>query len=359
MSAHITRAEIVDSKFGFPTMYSIRVEHGGNAFIITRRYTDFERLRDRLGVFVSRSPALQQSIDENGIVPMLPPKAVFCMMSGTFRASRQEALNQFLSSLLNACRVAEIPALVEFLQLPQEVLNDPSVHQDDTPGRDSQTTCVPQAAEPKNSSLQEPSQALAAAPLEPSPVETTVQSDLADVVALRKQRWLDSQQCSSGANRHDPIVASSAASRQAPIVESSAASSSVNAEPLRRLQILPMHQLPPDYDGEDERMALLRDGLSLARDRKTVMERGLLLEAAGFQFAIVKCEPTRGYIDAETVLFVNGPALPRLKRLQFVGLKNNSVNSSDLQQELMTQYILPHLRDAFTDKNALYSCIGW
>mmetsp|Transcript_72125 Transcript_72125/g.156563 ORF Transcript_72125/g.156563 Transcript_72125/m.156563 type:complete len:251 (-) Transcript_72125:134-886(-) len=110
-------AQIVSCNNGRPITYEVRVCLPFRAqWVVTRRYTDFERLRRALG---SRSLQCE-----------LPPKALLLWLRPRLRDRRHEALARFLAEVMSSFPYQENDELARFLgvSIPQpsglDVVND-------------------------------------------------------------------------------------------------------------------------------------------------------------------------------------------------------------------------------------------
>eukprot|EP00448_Togula_jolla_P042435 CAMPEP_0170569682 /NCGR_PEP_ID=MMETSP0224-20130122/693_1 /TAXON_ID=285029 /ORGANISM="Togula jolla, Strain CCCM 725" /LENGTH=247 /DNA_ID=CAMNT_0010891881 /DNA_START=66 /DNA_END=810 /DNA_ORIENTATION=- len=110
-------AQMVSCNNGWPITYEVCVRLPfGVQWVVTRRYTDFERLRRALG---SRSLQCE-----------LPPKALLVWLRPRLRDRRHEALARFLAEVMSSFPYQENDELARFLgvSIPQpsglDVVND-------------------------------------------------------------------------------------------------------------------------------------------------------------------------------------------------------------------------------------------
>mmetsp|Transcript_1851 Transcript_1851/g.5582 ORF Transcript_1851/g.5582 Transcript_1851/m.5582 type:complete len:628 (+) Transcript_1851:128-2011(+) len=350
-------ATIISCRFGLPTMYEILVQFPSEARVVLRRYSDFQHLRDH--------PSLRELN-----LPALPPKAVPSMLSTTFREKRQTALERLLEAAVEAFPTLECDALAEFLGA------EPADREAIQAGCEARLRAMsaeagtsqalsPQTAGPPEGTVRPDAEPLPAAGPAPSSEETpgggaeahdapaAGPAEFADIRELRRQRWLQQAQA-SGAQQPAGEAGISEARPAAPEqavaptpAETRAPSRAAPQELLIRVQLQPLRQLPAEHDGPQERLEVLREALSSLRRLGTTLEAGLLVKGQGFDFAVVKCTPARGSLGPDTLLFVDGPPLPVLKRLQLVGLRENGHIESE--QVLLADYVAPYFRSIFAD----------
>mmetsp|Transcript_58768 Transcript_58768/g.108471 ORF Transcript_58768/g.108471 Transcript_58768/m.108471 type:complete len:698 (+) Transcript_58768:76-2169(+) len=193
-----------------------------------------------------------------------------------------------------------------------------------------------------------------------------------DIREIRRQQWLRRQQASSSPPQNvpaqnappqnAPAQSSGAAPRGSDVAQPgssprptpSASSSAVGepAEELSRLQLLPLYALPEEYSDGRERQALLSDTLNECRNRGTVLEAGMILTGSGgHAFAVMKCLPASGVITDATVLYTEGPVVPRFVRVQFVHIKGRSGQRAArlTENNLMADYLIPYFRSLFSE----------
>jgi hypothetical protein len=116
--------------------------------------------------------------------------------------------------------------------------------------------------------------------------------------------------------------------------------------------MLPLQELPRALD--EQRLQLLSEPLKRLRDQGSRVEPGCVVQGAGgMRFAVIKCEPRSGYIDVGTLFYVDGPVLPPLQRVAFVGLRQHLPGESleDGKQELFRERLTPHFRSVFGDQS--------
>jgi hypothetical protein len=136
----------------------------------------------------------------------------------------------------------------------------------------------------------------------------------------------------------------------------------VQAEPvaLERVSLLPIQDIPGETDSEQLRHEALKDNLKRLGDQGTTVESGMLVKTnMGIDFVVVKCAPDRGFITANTIFFVNGPVLPRLRRVQFVGLRahRRGENQEASRRQLMNDHVSPHFRSLFAASRVGVVCL--
>jgi len=351
---------IVSCKFGWPTTYEVRIDHPAGSQVVTRRYTDFQRLRD----------GLLQRADTRTPLPELPPKGMSSVLFSSARDDRQEGLSQFLVEAFSRSALEcepwydflGISYAAEAVAAAENGVQDVLPQSAPTLPPESLPAVVSEAAAPGNESGGPP----------------VARSDLDEIRELRRQRWRDAgtgttAPAAASASVGTAGVASSSSSSSSPSDQTAPipaalrqpdgattarfippALSQVVApappQPLSRLSLLPLQELPPDKD--EERLQLLREALKRTRDQRVVVEAGLVLEGqGGFRFCVIRCSPDRGFIDSSTVFFTSGPVLPRLERVQFIGLRQHGQNESlqDGEQQLFANHVAPHFRSIFAD----------
>jgi len=79
----------------------------------------------------------------------------------------------------------------------------------------------------------------------------------------------------------------------------------------------------------------------------------------GFRFCVIGCSPDKGVVDSNTVVFTSGPVLPRVERLQLIGLQQHSsskrgpgLDSEDHRQQLFNDHVSPHFKSIFPDSSS-------
>jgi len=297
---------VLDCKFGFPTTYRVIVKRPQGERIVTRRYRDFERLREGL-------PALHERL------PPLPPKAVPSMLKHTFRAERQHALDRFLASVMQLVPAIDNDALRAFLDVTEEEINLARIF------------CSPDDNVRIDGGGGAGQDAVPAAP------------------GTQRQRWAQQSQVASGS--------SSSSTAPSPVSGSGFVNSSSGrtffppvSEPevLLTLQVLPLQDLPAHLDGAEQRLQVITEMLRAFMAQKTVVTSGLVLHGLGYRFVVVKSWPAEGVMDNNTAVFVEGPTLPRLQRVQFRALKQRTQRETDT--ELISNFLRPHFVSMLADK---------
>mmetsp|Transcript_89878 Transcript_89878/g.159915 ORF Transcript_89878/g.159915 Transcript_89878/m.159915 type:complete len:447 (+) Transcript_89878:91-1431(+) len=144
-----------------------------------------------------------------------------------------------------------------------------------------------------------------------------------------------------------PTAASSssaaAASTAASVQESSVADTSALSRNCRRAHILPVGTSPVE---DHRRLSLLTPTLRALRSNKEPLKTGLLLFAdSGEEFVVVKSEPDEALIVAETDFFVEGAAIQRFQKVQFICLWDfeHSRTGKD-EAALFNEYISPFFK---------------
>jgi len=118
-------------------------------------------------------------------------------------------------------------------------------------------------------------------------------------------------------------------------------------ECLLRVQLLPLRQLPAELQREQQRRELLREMLDHHRASHTFVEAGMVLQARGHKFVVVKCSPERGMLTESTIVFDEGPPLKKLRRVQFMCLKKHE--ASDTNQTWIRDHIGPYFKARLKD----------
>jgi len=327
-------AVIVASKFGWPVTYDVAVQIQDSAQTIVRRYSDFLRLRDSLG---SRAEGL----------PPLPPKAGPSMLSTSFRDQRRIALDEFLLAVVAAFPALESDELADFLGVSEAerqaiqaaacttVPTEPTVPTG--PGanslRNMEMSVLASSDSPHETSC---------APRPADQVEPPAQpTDVDSIRELRRRRWLEQQ----GDSASQQVPQNSGDQGHAASSSSTAAASSGGAlEPLVRIQLQPLRELPQQYNDPTDRLELLRPALTQLRGQGMVVEVGAVLEGRGESFAVTKCTPSKGILGADTRIFTDGPPLIHLRRVQFLLLPTQADSGAN-ETKLLSDYVIPHFRN--------------
>lgn len=344
-------ASIINGTFGWPSTYEVLVELPNSSRVLQRRYRDFERLHEGLDA---------ADASATSSLPPLPRKGVVSMLQRDFRDSRQEGLSSYLAAVTAAFPALESEPLALFLEaVPEEreairVAWSRRTQSDRGPAAAVQALSFTAPADVSPTAAASP----AAAPAEAS---SAPRSDMDEIRELRRRRWL-----SQGANASTPDAGAPSSQSAPPAAPTAAASSrapapalSASAVPaaaaspeplptLTRISILPLQNMPPEFDGERERMQILREPLRRHRSQAIPIDVGTVFDSSGFRFAVIKCDPvSKGVPDANTQYFCYGPPLPRLERVQMTGL----VRHDSTQEDVFTHYIAPELRTIFADSS--------
>jgi len=352
-------ASILSGTFGWPSTYEILVELPNNSRVLQRRYRDFEQLHSALEAADLFSGALS--------LPPLPRKGSVSMLRSSFRDSRQEGLASYLAAVTAAFPALESEALATFLEaLPEEREAIRAAWARRTQAeRRPEDSALAAAALPSPAPADVPATASGSPAAMPAEASSEPLSAMEEIRELRRRRWMSQQGAAS-----PPADEGASSSQSAPPVDTAAAASSTApapmlpavAEPagsflseapgpmsnLTRIHILPLQNMPPEFDGERERMQILREPMRLYRNQAIPVEVGTVFESAGFRFAVIKCDPVpQGVVDANTQYFCFGPMLPRLQRVQMTGL----VRHDSGQEDVFNQYIAPQLRTIFADSS--------
>eukprot|EP00930_Biecheleria_cincta_P057947 TRINITY_DN4380_c0_g1_i1.p1 TRINITY_DN4380_c0_g1~~TRINITY_DN4380_c0_g1_i1.p1 ORF type:complete len:667 (+),score=92.58 TRINITY_DN4380_c0_g1_i1:61-2001(+) len=386
-------ATILSCTFGWPTTYEIIVQFPDGARTILRRYSDWVRLWEGLGAAAADLPAL-------------PPKSIHSLLSRSFRDERQEGLERCLAAVIQRFPLLENDSLADFLEAsaadraalrnsradttppsgmhggaaeeaaarlgyvaaadraalrnsrvdttPPSGMHDGAVEEAaarlgyvDTP--EPQVPQVPQTGVP---------QAVASAFSEPS----GPRSQMDEIREAQRRRWQLQRAEGVGQAPDDSlrgVELPAQVSQPNASVDAQSSRESVAAgapESIQRLQVLPVAELPRELDGS--RGELLRETLQMHRRRGTLIKQGLVLDARGHQFAVVKCEPATGVLDPGTTAYDAGPPLPRFERIQFVSLRQQR-DARDTEASLTQDYLKPHFVSVFSDPNQLaVTCVG-
>lgn len=331
MESRAYGAKIVSEKFGWPTTYDVVVQFPDRAEPIVRRYSDFMRLRDSLG---PRADGL----------PPLPPKAGPSMLSTTFRDQRRTALDEFLEAVVEAFPALENDDLADFLAASEADRHAVQAACTTVPTgsaantlRDLETSVVA----PDDGPDQATSASRPAEQEEPSAPPTNFDS----IWELRRRRWLE--QSSEPASQTAPEISGD----EGHAVSSSSTAAVSNGgvlQPLVRVQLQPLCELPPQYTDPTDRLELLRSALTRNRSQGLVVEVGMVLEGHGQSFAVTKCVPASGALGTDTLIFTDGPALQPVTKVQFLLLPPQADRAAN-GAKLMSDYVLPHFRSIFND----------
>jgi len=112
---------------------------------------------------------------------------------------------------------------------------------------------------------------------------------------------------------------------------------------IRRIHILPVGDTPEN--SEVNRLQVLAPELRRKREAKEVIKGGLFIRSSGKEFAVVKCEPDAGILCLDTDYFVDGEALVRFEKVQFVCLKDFEMTSTNQDPAMLfSDYIGPYFR---------------
>jgi hypothetical protein len=316
-------ARILGHKLGWPTTYQIQIELPGGSKTINRRYKDFARLRE----------GLLELGDTRGTLPDLPPKAGPSMLRGSFREARQDGLEHFLAEALSRSRLDSEPwrTFLETSVGEVEVLSEAPPESDQASSPDAVET----ATQPR--------------------------SEMDEIREMRRQRW--HQQRGNNTPQTPVTPASSSSTAPPPVSEEAVAASEEQAAPeeLTRVSLLPLQEIPEEIDSEQLRHEALKNNLKLLREQGSILEAGMVLKTSmGYDFAVVKCFPDRGFITASTLHYVNGPVLPLLRRVEFVALREHRRGQSEDQsrRQLMNDHVVPHFRSTFAASRVGVVCIN-
>jgi hypothetical protein len=282
-------ARILSHKLGWPTTYEIQIDLPGGPKTINRRYKDFARLREGL---------LQ--LGEPWSLPDLPPKAGPSMLRGSFREARQEGLEHFLAEALSRSARLDSEPWRTFLETSVgevEVLSEAPPESDQATSPDTVETAT--SSQPR--------------------------SELDEIREMRRQRW--NAQRGNNTPQTPVTPASSSSTAPPPLSEEAVPAPEEQAAPeeLTRVSLLPLQEIPDEIDSEQMRHEALKNNLKLLREQGTILEAGMVLKTnMGYDFAVVKCVPDRGFITASTLHYVQGPVLPLLR-----GLSSSRLESTE------------------------------
>lgn len=110
----------------------------------------------------------------------------------------------------------------------------------------------------------------------------------------------------------------------------------------RRVHILPVGSSPVE---DHRRLELLAPTLRSMRDSKVIVRTGLFMNASNQEFVVVKSEPDEALLVAETDYFVEGLAIQRFEKVQFICLWDfEHCKDGQEASALFNEYISPHFR---------------
>mmetsp|Transcript_53442 Transcript_53442/g.137897 ORF Transcript_53442/g.137897 Transcript_53442/m.137897 type:complete len:480 (-) Transcript_53442:44-1483(-) len=139
-----------------------------------------------------------------------------------------------------------------------------------------------------------------------------------------------------------------------------AAASASNDGPtpfIRRVHILPVGTAP-DPSGPS-RFEILAPELKARRAGGDVIKNGSCLRSGPHEFVVVKADPDEGLLGPETDYFVEGEAIPRFEKVQFICLWDYESSASRQDPSvLFSDYISPHFRGMADDNVANVVTVG-
>jgi len=347
-------ASILSSTYGWPTTYEVWVDRPSGAQIVHRRYTDFLRLRQ----------GLLQEPDTRMPLPELPAKAL-PMYFSTLRDQRRDGLNNFLTEAMSRSNPESEPwhsfigmmadAGETFVSQALDVQG--AIDHANTEAELLEVAQLPEVIRESTRLAEDQLSVLSAQP----PVLDEVpapRSEMDEIREMRRQRWKQASANDAAVSElvSAPAQSTSSAARCRPVAEIKSAHhpDELRVPFLTRLNLLPLQELPAEHDGQ--RLQLLKSALKRAEDLGVVVEAGQVLEGLmGLRFCVIKCSPDRGRIDASTETLTSGPVLPRLERIQLIGLRqhrsreNPQMRAADGRQQLFDEHVVPHFKNAFAD----------
>eukprot|EP00931_Biecheleriopsis_adriatica_P122591 TRINITY_DN97599_c0_g1_i1.p1 TRINITY_DN97599_c0_g1~~TRINITY_DN97599_c0_g1_i1.p1 ORF type:complete len:443 (+),score=99.81 TRINITY_DN97599_c0_g1_i1:65-1393(+) len=189
----------------------------------------------------------------------------------------------------------------------------------------------------------------------------------------QREKWLRAQQSKESA-QSAAAGASSSSSVGAPqggyaappdptpaaaATSSSAASSDgpKSTPSARRVHILPVGNSPAEGN---RRLELLTPILRQLRSSKTPIKTGLILKVPpDHEFVVVKSDPDEALLMPETDYFVEGIAVKKFEKVQFICMWDyEQVRTDQDATTLFQDYILPHFRDRLSDDMTNIVTIG-
>jgi len=375
-----------------PTTYQIVVQFPDEAKTIWRRYSEFARLWELL------ETALASDSARADVLPPFPPKAVSSMLWSGFRDERREGLERFLAAAVELFPQLENDALAEFLEaesadrdairvvgLCEGSLPSPEVSACvDEEEEEEGCREVPECGRPfceldaeavgpsmpvvgvEGLSRQEleasPGSSRAAEAAVPPEGEeavvadggalaprTAASSDLDAIREMRHRQWLQQAQPSAPLS----VPASTAVPTALPTTVTACAATVLAAVPIStpltascdalvRLQLLPMQPLPAERDSIEERLAFVQEGLVRLRSAGITVEPGRIIDGEeGFRFVVVNCTPSRGVLGPDAIISVDGPPIPKLKRVQLICLRTEC-DPRDSETSLLEEFVKPY-----------------
>eukprot|EP00931_Biecheleriopsis_adriatica_P067854 TRINITY_DN41917_c0_g1_i1.p1 TRINITY_DN41917_c0_g1~~TRINITY_DN41917_c0_g1_i1.p1 ORF type:complete len:396 (-),score=78.03 TRINITY_DN41917_c0_g1_i1:82-1269(-) len=131
----------------------------------------------------------------------------------------------------------------------------------------------------------------------------------------------------------------------------------LRAPKARRVHILPVGSSPSE---DRRRLELLTPSLKALRANKVPMKSGLFLKASsGEEFIVVKSEPAEALLAGTTDIFVEGTAVQRLDKVQFICLWDfENVRASQDSSALFANYISPYFRGKASDEAVNLVIVG-
>jgi len=137
--------------------------------------------------------------------------------------------------------------------------------------------------------------------------------------------------------------------------DSLAATPGTTSANCRRAHILPIGTSPIE---DHRRLQLLAPSLRARRSNKEPMKTGLLLKASsGEEFVVVKSEPDESLVAAETDFFVEGAAIERFEKVQFICLWDfEHSRSGQDASTLFSEYIAPFFK-SITDSGEMVNIV--
>eukprot|EP00927_Polykrikos_kofoidii_P086175 TRINITY_DN9578_c0_g1_i1.p1 TRINITY_DN9578_c0_g1~~TRINITY_DN9578_c0_g1_i1.p1 ORF type:complete len:394 (+),score=66.52 TRINITY_DN9578_c0_g1_i1:62-1243(+) len=108
---------------------------------------------------------------------------------------------------------------------------------------------------------------------------------------------------------------------------------------LQRVHLLPFQETCRKIEAESStRLNSISPALRSIRNSQAVVSAGKLVDHDGCQFAVIKCEPQRGVLNADTTFFLEGSPLIVFDKIQFSAWGPAEMPAEDIFEKYVATY---------------------
>lgn len=149
----------------------------------------------------------------------------------------------------------------------------------------------------------------------------------------------------STASSAAPVVGAAAPKAAASSSSGQASSAPSSGTKVKRIHILPLDTMPPSVASGQGLLQLLGPDLKRLRNEGTLITSPMVIRASNHNFVVMKCEPDMCALGPETDYYVDGGAVLRFTKVQFLALRelNTAADAGD-SAELFRDYVQPYFK---------------